>query len=174
MPEPHTSTEPPVDPGAHPSGSGTAARGERAARDETPSVAREAARLLEVLSAQGYGRPAPHPATQGSTHAADGAATSTTAGDAPASGYTADHAAEHAIDHGADHGSEQSTADGDHECTCGGRAPAACAVCPVCQVVSLVQRVSPETIDRLADFAAFAADALRDVAERRRSPKETP
>ncbi|MEO5743089.1 MAG: hypothetical protein ABIQ53_00690 [Terracoccus sp.] len=63
----------------------------------------------------------------------------------------------------------------DGECTCGGVAPAACRVCPVCQVIAFVQKINPETIERMADFAAFAATTLREVAsaQRTRSGRET-
>ncbi|RKT77804.1 hypothetical protein DFJ68_1232 [Terracoccus luteus] len=185
MPEPHTSSEPPVDPGAHPA-AGDGDHADHAdhvgATDGPPSVAREAARLLEVLSAQGYGRPASRGPASGDTAdkagttdaspAADSADRPRPDADAPSTGGDATTSGRH-TDHAGDHDGDHAT-DADHECTCGGRAPAACAVCPVCQVLAVVQRVSPETIDRLADFAAFAADALRDVAERRRGPKETP
>ncbi len=58
--------------------------------------------------------------------------------------------------------------DGEHECTCGGRTPAACAICPVCQLIAFVQQVNPETIDKVADFVGFAAAALRDLATAQR------
>ncbi len=64
---------------------------------------------------------------------------------------------------------------GGGECTCGGAAPAACRICPVCQVIAFVQKVNPDTIERIADFATFAATALRDVASAQRtaSSRET-
>lgn len=61
---------------------------------------------------------------------------------------------------------------GTHECTCGGQTPQACRVCPVCQLISFVQKVSPETIERVADFALFAATALRDLAVAQRERRE--
>ncbi|OFE15772.1 hypothetical protein BA895_21390 [Humibacillus sp. DSM 29435] len=58
-------------------------------------------------------------------------------------------------------------------CTCGGAPPAACRVCPVCQLIAFVQRVNPDTIERIADFATFAATALRDVAAAQRTASST-
>lgn len=42
--------------------------------------------------------------------------------------------------------------------------PIACALCPVCQLIALLRTVRPETVDRLADLAAAATTALRDIA----------
>lgn len=41
-----------------------------------------------------------------------------------------------------------------------------CALCPVCQVIALLRTVQPETVERLADLAAAATAALRDLAVR--------
>ncbi|MEO7000045.1 MAG: hypothetical protein ABI112_18360 [Terracoccus sp.] len=59
------------------------------------------------------------------------------------------------------------------ECTCGGAPPAACRICPVCQVIAFVQKINPDTIERIADFATFAATALRDVASAQRTASST-
>jgi len=63
---------------------------------------------------------------------------------------------------------EPGAAHGEHDCTCGGRTPAACKVCPVCQLIAFVQQVNPETIEKVADFVGFAATALRDLASAQR------
>ncbi len=73
-------------------------------------------------------------------------------------------------DHGRHEGHQGGAA---HECTCGGQAPQACRYCPVCQVIGFVQRVNPETIERVADFALFAATALRDLATAQRERTDT-
>ncbi len=39
-----------------------------------------------------------------------------------------------------------------------------CALCPICQAIAVLRTLQPETIDRLADLAAAAAAALRDLA----------
>ena len=44
-----------------------------------------------------------------------------------------------------------------------------CQLCPVCQGISLLRAVRPETVDRLADLAGAAAQALRDIASARRA-----
>lgn len=66
-----------------------------------------------------------------------------------------------------DLGSDSPTGEG--ECTCGGATPAACRVCPVCQVIAFVQKINPDTIERIADFATFAATTLRDLASAQRT-----
>jgi hypothetical protein len=81
-----------------------------------------------------------------------------------AEGFTRDGAPDPAAGEGASHDSNH----GQHECTCGGRTPAACKVCPVCQLIAFVQNVSPDTIEKVADLVGFAATALRDVATAQR------
>lgn len=106
------------------------------------SVAQEAALLVDLLMQHGpFGMP-PGRATDGAAGPSAAGPANTTAGTQPT--------------------------DARQECTCGGTTPQACRTCPVCQLIAVVQKVNPATIERVADFAAFAAAALRDVAEARR------
>lgn len=106
------------------------------------SVAAEAALLVELLSQRGsFGGPSAGSGARSGT--GSGPDTETDAGSA-------------SLPNGG-------------ECTCGGAAPAACRLCPVCQVIAFVQKINPDTIERIADFAAFAATALRDVAMAQRT-----
>lgn len=49
-----------------------------------------------------------------------------------------------------------------------------CALCPVCQGIAWLRTVNPETIDRLADLAAAATSALRDLATRASEQADPP
>lgn len=114
------------------------------------SVSEEAARLLEALG--GW---------------------ASTAHDAYAAKPASQRAADQATDSGADHaagspGESRSRCD-----SCGahngmGQA-VTCQLCPVCQGITLLRAVRPETVDRLADLAGAAAQALRDIASARRA-----
>ena len=125
------------------------------------TVEQEAALLVDLLSQRGWGR-ADH------AERADDPDDSGRADDLGDAGHADDPG--DAGDAGDAEGREDAEARGSgrHECTCGGRTPAACTVCPVCQLIAFVQQVNPETIDRVADFVAFAATALRDLATAQR------
>ena len=114
------------------------------------SVAEEAALLVDLLSRRGWGGDdaARAASPSGPTDAAD------TADTADAGRQTADAGTRA------------------HECTCGGRTPAACRICPVCQLISFVQQISPESIERVADVVELAATALRDLATAQRERHE--
>lgn len=43
----------------------------------------------------------------------------------------------------------------------------------MCQVIAFVQKINPDTIERIADFATFAATALRDLASAQRADSTT-
>ena len=111
----------------------------------TGSVAEEAALLVDLLSSRGWGAPATGP-TSPKGPSDDTGPSSSGAPDAPEA----------------------------HECTCGGRTPAACAVCPVCQLIAFVQRIEPDTIERFADVVGLAATALRDLATAQRERRDRP
>jgi hypothetical protein len=126
------------------------AREEREERGAaTGSVAEEAALLVDLLSARGWG-----PA-------------SAAGGPAGGSGPTGEPSGGGQRSAGTRAGSGET-----HECTCGGRTPSACRVCPVCQLIAFVQRVEPDTIERFADVVGFAATALRDLATVQRERRE--
>ena len=128
------------------------------------SVAEEAALLVDLLSRRAWtgddaARSSP-PNGQGGERS--GRADTSGSADSPNRGGTSATSEEQPV----------------HECTCGGRTPAACRICPVCQLISFVQQVSPDTIERVADVVDLAAIALRDLAtsqrERRGRPGEPP
>jgi hypothetical protein len=129
---------------------------DRPRADRPPgTVAHEAALLLDLLAGRGHdaassGMPSGMPSGRPS-----GMPPGTGAGDGPQDGHGPGH-------------------DGVHECTCGGREPAACRVCPVCQLISFVQQVNPETIERVADLVGFAATALHDLATAQRERAAPP
>lgn len=139
-------------------------------RDEPPSsVAREAALLADLLAQRGSfvsrtARRATEARSAGSSPQREQRAAEPPEGatDAPADGGELPHAEPQGAP------TDRPAGSSPHECTCGGQVPSACRVCPVCQVIAFVQKVNPETIDRVADFAAFAAAALRDLADARR------
>ncbi len=114
----------------------------------TGSVAEEAALLVDLLSSRGWG------AASGRSDEPTGSTGTTSGGSAPA-----------------DDPGETTGADA-HECTCGGRTPAACTICPVCQLIAFVQRIEPDAIDRFADVVGLAATALRDLATVQRERRE--
>ena len=122
------------------------------------SVADEAARLVELLSARHPG-PAPSDRTDAPTSGTAwlGAGWPGFGGPNPAGPDPA----------GPDSADQTNRPGPRGECTCGGRAPA-CKVCPVCQVISFVSAISPETFDRAADLIDLAATALRDLATAQR------
>lgn len=122
----------------------------------TGSVAEEAALLVDLLSARGWGAGSGSTGSTGSTRA-DGATPSD--GSRPRDSSPADDREPRA---GADA----------HECTCGGRTPAACSVCPVCQLIAFVQRIEPDAIERFADVVGLAATALRDLATAQRERRD--
>ncbi|WP_323098680.1 hypothetical protein [Intrasporangium sp. YIM S08009] len=128
--------------------------------DATGSVAEEAALLVDLLSSRGWGG-AGAAADQPTDDATDDATDETGPEGASASSRSAP-----AGDRG-----ETSGADA-HECTCGGRTPAACAVCPVCQLIAFVQRIEPDAIERFADVVGLAATALRDLATAQRERRD--
>lgn len=124
-------------------------------QDEVGTVAQEAARLLEVLSAGGLwagGPPAegattdPGPGTTEASDPAEPDADVPTDSDA-ASGGDAATDAEPAACHHPPMG----------EAT-------VCALCPVCQGIALVRSLQPEALDALANLATAAARTLRDLA----------
>ena len=115
------------------------------------SVAEEAALLVDLLSARGWGTTGGATGSSGSPGSDD---TSASSGSAPAGDRDA------------------STGPEAHECTCGGRTPAACTVCPVCQLIAFVQRIEPDAIERFADVVGLAATALRDLATAQRERRD--
>jgi hypothetical protein len=120
------------------------------------SVAEEAALLVDLLSARGWG------AGNGSTGAA---------GATRADGATPSDGSRLRDSSPADDREPRPGADA-HECTCGGRTPAACSVCPVCQLIAFVQRIEPDAIERFADVVGLAATALRDLATAQRERRD--
>ncbi|GAB3049068.1 hypothetical protein GCM10027053_04510 [Intrasporangium mesophilum] len=131
----------------------------RAELPQPGTVQQEAALLVDLLSQRGWAPPAGMPSGRAGESAGDGAQPGHDARGAGASSGSGQRQ---------ENGSQRSGPDGQHECTCGGRTPAACAVCPVCQLIAFVQQVNPETIDKVADFVGFAATALRDLATAQR------
>jgi hypothetical protein len=128
---------------------GSSDEGSGPAAEPAGTVAEEAALLVELLSRRGWGAGGGMPSA--SSQPAGGQDEEAASGNGPRPG-----------------GIPAAEARQAHECTCGGREPAACRVCPVCQLISFVQQVNPDTIERVADFVGFAATALRDLATAQR------
>ena len=116
----------------------------------TGSVADEAALLVDLLSARGWGGPG-----AGHSNRSDRSDQSDRSGDGSAQGSGAT-------------GSRAQRG----ECTCGGTTPAACRMCPVCQLISFVQRLSPDSLERVADVVELAATGLRDLAHAQRDRRD--
>ncbi len=49
-----------------------------------------------------------------------------------------------------------------------------CALCPICQGLAVLRTLHPDTVDRLADLAAAAAAALRELAAGATAPGAHP
>lgn len=49
-----------------------------------------------------------------------------------------------------------------------------CALCPICQGIAVLRTLHPDTVDRLADLAAAAAAALRELAAGTAAPGADP
>lgn len=49
-----------------------------------------------------------------------------------------------------------------------GRDPV-CRICPICRGIDLLRRISPDTIEQVASFAGFVAEALKDIADAQRA-----
>lgn len=130
---------------------GGAHAGDASGASPVGSVAEEAARLIEMLSATGG------PWARGSHDDS----TATRHDTAHQAGST--HSEEPGVE-GAQPGA----------CTCGGTTPPACRLCPVCQLIAFVSSVSPETVDRAADLVDLAATALRDLAAAQRARRPAP
>lgn len=128
------------------------------------SVAEEAARLMDALGSWAQSGAAGHEHDRDSDHAA--------ADEAPSTGAAAD---EEAAD---DAPPADAAADGATCASCGARAGVgraeSCRACPVCQGISVLRSVRPETVERLADFAAVVANALREMAVQRRGDDPVP
>ena len=136
--------EPSAEPPPSPESPAEARARRRAELPAPGTVEHEAALLVDLLSQRGWGTSSGMP--------------SGSAPGGPSAGPQDDPPGE----------SAGPVPEGSHECTCGGRTPAACKVCPVCQLIAFVQQVSPETIDKVAEVVAFAATALRDLATAQR------
>ena len=131
------------------------------AAEPAGTVAEEAALLVELLSRRGWGAGGGMPPASSQPPSGRGEQ------DASGNGHrTSGTPAAEPVEDAED--AERADAQQAHECTCGGREPAACRVCPVCQLISFVQQVNPDTIERVADFVGFAATALRDLATAQR------
>lgn len=51
---------------------------------------------------------------------------------------------------------------------------AACSYCPICQMIAVVKSVQPETVERLTTAFLEMADALREAADSRLTPRPGP
>ncbi|WP_374969417.1 hypothetical protein [Terrabacter sp. BE26] len=152
-----SSTDGPEQAPRHDEPPGPTGPGHRADAPPPASVAEEAALLVELLSRRGWPRPSGMPSGAPRDRATGGSAEPGSA--AGASEKPSRQDAEQPVG----------------ECTCGGTTPSACRVCPVCQLIAFVKQVNPDTIDRVADFVAFAATALHDLAtaqRERQSPRD--
>lgn len=105
--------------------------------DPVGTVAEEAAKLIALLGQRSAERPSPDPGTGESD-------------DASYAGRAAYDSPPPADDTGREHPRAGE--------------PLTCALCPICQGIAVLRTLQPETIDRLADLAAAAAAALRDLA----------
>lgn len=130
------------------------------------TVAQEAARLLEVLSASGlWGAPTGEAVTE--TRRAD----QPSADQPPMETPRVDPRRADPPPAGPEHAAEEDRPQGvpadEQPAPCHhppvGEATV-CALCPVCQGIALVRSLQPEALDALANLAAVAAATLRDLA----------
>lgn len=150
--------------------------------DDEPvgSLADETARLVAALTSLARDHaPAGQEAAPPPDDPSDPSDPSSVAGEAPAAGET-----RHTTDKPPAQDAPPHTAHDHATCpTCGGggtgggrgasggptgRDPV-CRICPICRGIDLLRRISPDTIEQVASFAGFVAEALKDIADAQRA-----